>query len=118
MEEYRIMLDNVDDKKIVSVQRRTGLLSYPEYIQRLIITTRHFPEPSKESRQILYFYLNKALSSRTSKQVEKNEMTEKLLKQGQLKKTKDGRIYLSDEGVLVAKGILKTFPELDSESKH
>ncbi|KPV64835.1 MAG: hypothetical protein AOA65_0749 [Candidatus Bathyarchaeota archaeon BA1] len=42
--------------------------------------------------------------------VERDSLVETLLAEEMLAETKDGRIYLTEEGAMVAKGALKTYP--------
>src|ERR687898_958926 len=48
LDNYRLKLLTVDNRKIVTLESRTGLFSYPEDIQRLIIRARDFPMPTPE----------------------------------------------------------------------
>ena len=122
LEDYRLKLENVDNKKIIMVQRRTGLLSFPEDIQRLIIKARHFPLPSTEGYVLLYMYLKNAITLKNAIKIkcikivsDKEDTINTLIKQGQIKKSKNGLIFLSDEGIIVAKGVLEIFPDLEKQ---
>lgn len=110
LEDYRLKIHNVDNKKIVEVEKKTGLLSYPEEVQNLVIKLRHFSYPSFESCQLLNLYLKHATTPQRSI-LEQNPLVEKLIKQGHIKKSNRG-IFLSKSGITIAKGILKTYPEL------
>jgi DNA-binding transcriptional regulator YhcF (GntR family) len=122
LEDYRLKLENVDNKKIIMIQRRTGLLSFPEDIQRLIIKARHFPLPSTEGYVLLYMYLRNATTLKNAVKIEsikiasdKDDTINKLIKQGQINKSRKGLIFLSDEGITIAKGTLQLFPELEQQ---
>jgi hypothetical protein len=41
----------------------------------------------------------------------------KLLKQGQIRELKKSRYYLTEEGIIVTKGTLQIFPELEKYRK-
>ena len=92
----------------------TELLSLSEDIQKLIIRAKHFPMPSLEGYALAYMFLRKAISPKSAitMENEKQETIEKLVRQGQIKKTRKGLLFLSDEGTIVAKGILKIHPQL------
>jgi DNA-binding transcriptional regulator YhcF (GntR family) len=118
LDNYRLKLLTVDNRKIITLESRTGLLSYPEDIQRLIIKARHFPMPTPEVYPLVYLYLNDAISLEKAISVKgKNEVLQKLLRQGQIREQKKSRYYLTEEGIIVAKGTLRIFPELEKHRK-
>lgn len=112
LEDYRIKRESVDNKKIIFLERRTGLLSFPEDIQNLIIKLRYYPVPSEEGTIIVHLYIKNAISPTNALKLGNNEKLSRLIDQGQIKRSRNG-IYLSDEGITVAKGILKIFPDLE-----
>jgi hypothetical protein len=112
LEDYRIKRESVDNKKIIFLERRTGLLSFPEDIQNLIIKLRYYPVPSEEGTILVHLFINNAISPTNALKLGNNEKFNKLIDQGQIKRSRNG-IYLSDEGIIVAKGILKIFPDLE-----
>lgn len=108
--------------KLIALERRTGFLSYPEDIQRLILKAEHFPMPSQEAYLLLFLYLNNAISLKNAIQriglrEEKRETLKKLLKQGQIKEKEESYFYLTDEGITIAKGTLGIFPDLETIKK-
>jgi len=114
---YRLKLQEIDDRrKIVSLERRTGLLSYPEDIQNLIIRTKHYGTPSKETYVIINLYFKDATTKeKATSSLDEDETVSKLVKQGQVMKTERGRFYLSKEGITIAKGAMRVYPELEKE---
>ena len=121
LEEYKINLQTIDKKRIIGLEKRTGLLSYPKDIQNLIIKARHFPLPSSEAYILVNLYLQGAKSSKKGiklniNKLSKEETIDKLVKQGQIKESKNGLLYLSDEGIIIAEGTLDIFPELKEQS--
>jgi len=61
---------------------------------------------------LVYAYRREAGSPEKAVEMEKSELVTKLLKQGQLGETSVGRVFLTDEGKIVAEGALKLYPEL------
>jgi DNA-binding transcriptional regulator YhcF (GntR family) len=125
LENFRIKLQKVDNKKIIALERRTGLLSYPEEVQKFIIKSKYFPLPSEETYMLVHLYLRNAKSSKDAIEIKGGKYSEKiinkLLKQGQLIKTttdKENRLYLSAEGIVVAKGALQIYPELEKQKDN
>lgn len=114
LDDYRLALHTVDNRKIITLERRTGLLSYPPEIQKLILRARHFPMPSNEIYVIVNLYLWDAKSEKKAVKLEENEVVERLVRQGQIVRSKAG-FYLSEEGITVAEGALKLYPFLKQQ---
>ena len=114
-----IKLDSVDSdwRKIVEARARTGLLELPENVQRLIIRTIYYPTPSEEEIVLTHLLLNEANSPDKAIQLTKSQTIRKLVDQGQLLEGKSGKLYLSDEGEIVAQGAVKVYPELKEMNK-
>jgi DNA-binding transcriptional regulator YhcF (GntR family) len=115
LNEYTLTLQTIDNKKIIGLEKRAGLLSYPKDIQNLIIKARHFPLPSDEGYILINLYLQNAKTSKTAVKINKNEKIDRLIIQGQIKELKNGLLYLSDEGINIAEGALDIFPELKQQ---
>jgi hypothetical protein len=105
-----------DWRKLVEVKERSGLLGLPENVQNLIIRTIHFPNPSEREIVLIHLLLNEAISPEKAVSIGRSRATKKLLEQGQISEF-NGRLYLSDEGKIVAKGALEVYPELVELSK-
>lgn len=106
-----------DWRKLVEVKERTGLLGLPENVQRLIIRTIYYPNPSEEEIILIHLLLNEAFIPEKALPITQNLAVKKLLEQGQLVESK-GRLYLSDEGKIVAQGALQIYPELSEINKN
>jgi len=114
-----IQLGNVESdwRKLIEVKERTGLLGLPETVQRLIIRTIYYPNPSEEEIVLIHLLLNEAFSPEKALSLGKSRIIQKLVKQGQLVAT-DGKLYLSDEGKIVSQGALQIYPELSEINRH
>jgi hypothetical protein len=142
LDTYRVKLDNLDDRRrIVSLERRTGLLSYPKEAQSYIIKSKYFPIPSKETSVMTYLYLKGATTPEKAislpeggdREIE-DEVTRRLVKQGKIIEKEQEReegdeggavgssskdlFYLSKEGITIAKGALQIYPELEQELRE
>jgi len=113
-EERKLNVVQLQRTKMVQFTERSGLLSLPEELQKLIIKTAYFPSPSREEEILVYAFLKRAWSPESAIEMDPSILVEKLLKQGQFLENEDGKIYLSDEGQTVAKGALKIYPELQN----
>lgn len=99
--------------KIDKLEPRVGMLSLPEKTQRLIIRTLYYPEPSEEVYLLVHLYHRKAVDARHAIGMPKTKPVQKLIKSGQIiESTRNSGIYLSSEGMKVAKGALTIYPAL------
>jgi len=111
LERNKIVLNKMDHLKLIKLEPRVGMLSLPEKTQRLIIRTLYYPEPSEEVYLLVNLYLRKALDMGHAGSMPKTKFLQKLIRQGQILESRKG-IYLSPEGIKVAKGALAIYPEL------
>lgn len=111
LERNKIVLNEMNHLKLIKLEPRVGMLSLPEKTQKLIIRTLYYPEPSEEVYLLAHLYLRKGLDPERAIRMPKIKPMQKLIKQGQILESKKG-IYLSPEGVKVAKGALTIYPEL------
>jgi len=117
LSDKKLDVTKVERTRIVRF-RNTGLLGLPENVQKLIIRTAYFPTPSREEEILVFMQLRNSVSPENALKVERSKLLEKLLKQGQVLESSDGRFYLSDEGQTVAKGALKLYPELQNVEEY
>ena len=111
--ERKLEVIEISRAKIVRFTKKFGLSDLPEELQRLIIRTVYYPNPSREEEILVYVYNQKAFSPERTIKMEKSSMVKKLLKQEQLMRAHTkGTVYLSNEGKIVAEGVLELYPEL------
>jgi hypothetical protein len=113
----RLQVLKMDHLKMVEISEKSGLLELPENIQRLIIRTAYYPNPSIEESILVHMCLRGATSRENAILLDEDETLQKLVKQGQILKVETlPRFYLSDEGKIVADGALRLYPELKEMS--
>ena len=93
------------------------MLGLPENLQRLIIRTIYYPNPAEEEIVLIHLLLNDAFSSEKALSLSQSRAVQKLLKQGQVLEI-DKKVFLSDEGKIVAQGALSIYPELNEINKR
>jgi hypothetical protein len=94
------------------------MMELPDDIQKLIIRTKYFPQPSREDEIQVYLYSKKAFDSKSAVFLETTPIVRKLMKQERLEKVreeKESRFYLTEIGKMVALGALDIYPELEQE---
>ena len=109
--EKQIKISKINRMKTVQLTEKTGLLGFPEDIQKLIIRTTYYPAPSREEEILVHVFLKEATIPEKAVILEKTTLVNQLLEQGNLLETEKG-IYLSDIGETIARGALKLYPEL------
>jgi len=108
-----LRLVEMNHSKLIEVNEKSGLLELPETIQRLIIRTAYYPNPSKEETILIHMCLKEAISPEKALSLDKDATIQRLVKQGQILQVERApRFYLSEEGKIVAEGALKLYPEL------
>ncbi|MGQ9468654.1 MAG: hypothetical protein ACUVTD_02325 [Nitrososphaerales archaeon] len=111
LERKKLSIEKLNRITMLRMEEKSGLLSLPDNLQKLIIRSAYFPTPSREEEIIVHLYLKGALSKDKAISIKESELVKKLIKQGQLAK-EQGKIYLNEEGIIVAKGALDLYPEL------
>ncbi len=111
LEYKKLSVEKLNKVKMLRMEEKSGLLSLPDNIQKLIIRSAYFPTPSREEEIIVHLYLERAISRKKAIHLEKSNLVGKLIEQGQLAE-EQGKIYLTEEGITVAKGALDLYPEL------
>jgi hypothetical protein len=111
LEESKITIEELNRVKLIRLQRRVGLADLPERTQKLIIRSLYYPEPSQEQMLLVHLLIRNATSPENALKLEGTNIVTKLKRQGQIIEDR-GRFYLSDEGIIVARGTLDLYPEL------
>ncbi len=96
-------------------KKKIKMMELPDDIQKLIIRTKYFPQPSREDEIQVYLYSRKAFDSKSAAFLENTPIVRKLMKQERLEKVRgeESRFYLTDIGKMVALGALDIYPELE-----
>lgn len=102
----------LDSSKIIRMREKSGLSSFPENIQKLIVKTAYYPVPSNKETTLVHLLLRKAASKKSAIGLPEASDLKDLVKGEQIVKTNDGMFYLTEEGKIIAFGALKLYPEL------
>jgi hypothetical protein len=93
------------------VARSENLSSLPTTVQRFLIRTV-FPHQSREDEILSRLCLAGAFNPTVAISLSPDKPLRKLIKQGQVASTRGRKVYLTEEGKVVAYGALRLFPEL------
>jgi len=107
----RIYLTKTSGTSIVQLEP-LGLSNLPNELQKHIIRMMYYPAPDEDQKLLVSLLQKKAMKKEKAIVLESSEELTKLVKQGQILESPKG-YYLSDEGIIVAKGALKLYPELE-----
>src|SRR6185312_14472078 len=107
-----IDISDLDNVKIVRMKERSGLTSFPDNIQKMIIKTLYYPTSSREEEILVHLLLRKAMSKDFAVHIPEDSILKELLEMEYVTKTKASSYYLTSDGMMVAKGAMKLYPEL------
>ena len=96
-------------------EKKVKMTELPGDIQKFIIRTKYFPQPSREDEIQVYLYLRKAFDGESAVFLEDTPTVRKLMKLERIGKTlgEEPKFYLTDIGKMVAIGALDIYPELE-----
>jgi DNA-binding transcriptional regulator YhcF (GntR family) len=98
--------------------KQTSLLNLPEDVQKMLIRTKYFPQPSREQETLVHLLLKGAVNQHSAVYLEKTQLVAQLLEMENIasmaKTTQSGGelYYLTEIGRMVAEGTLEIYPEL------
>jgi hypothetical protein len=99
-------------KRLVrSVPKNPAMSSLPKSIQDMVVRTQ-YPEISLEDKILARLYLCRAFDSKSAIFRKASDKLRKLVRQGQVARTRNGRHYLTREGKVIAESELEVYPEL------
>lgn len=109
LEGLHLEIENLNRMRAIRL-KKIGMLDLPEDTQRRILRSAYFPEPTEELRAIANLYLHGAVSPEKAISLNQTSVLKKFVRQGQVIR-KERKFYLSEEGIIVAKGSLDIYPE-------
>lgn len=111
MQSKRIDISATSEKHtIIQVREKSGLASLPENIQSMVIRAI-YPEISEEERVLAHLLNRGAISEKTAIQMPESEALTVLLEAEHVLSS-GTRFYLSKDALMIAKGALSTYSEL------
>lgn len=111
LKEREIDVSDLDNFKIIRMKERSGLASLPESIQKMIIKMLYYPTASRDEEVLSHLLMRNALDERSSVSIPEDRILHGLREVEYVSK-KDGKFYLTDDGIMVAKGAMELYPEL------
>lgn len=87
----------------------------PDDIQKLIIRTKYYPQPTREDEIQVHLYSRKAFDGKSAVFLEVTPIVRKLVKQERIENVRGegtSKFYLTEIGKMVALGALDIYPEL------
>lgn len=102
---------DVGSSKMFLLVQKMGLDSLPREIRGLYIRSE-FPEATVTQKILVKMLLKGATSSSITETIPNTEQKQELVEKKWVKEKKDQSVYLTSLGIMIAKGTLKTYPEL------
>ncbi|MHB8568105.1 MAG: hypothetical protein ACYC7D_15135 [Nitrososphaerales archaeon] len=96
-------------------KKKVKMMDLPDDIQKFIIRTKYFPQPTREEEIQVYLYSRKAFDGKSALFLEDTPIVRELLKHERIEKTRgeEPKFYLTEIGKMVALGALDVYPELE-----
>ena len=98
--------------KMIRMQPRSGLASFPTDIQKMIIKTVHYPTVSDGEEILVHLLLNGAASHDCAIAMSPDRTLEGLIDAEYVLQTDDGLYCLTEDGGTIAAGALELYPEI------
>ena len=102
---------DVGSSKMFLLVQKMGLDSLPREIRDLYIKSE-FPEATMTQKILVKMLLKGATSSSITETISNPEQKEEIIEKKWVKERKDQSVYLTSLGIMIAKGTLKTYPDL------
>jgi len=110
--EENIVLDVKKERNRYILSTRLGnILSLPVEERVRYVRQKYFPQPMQEDVLLVELFRRNAITKEKAIQLKEDKITEKLLNQEKIDKINQ-KIFLTEEGMMVAKGLIKLYPEL------
>lgn len=114
LKEKEIDISELDNIKIIRMKEKNGLASLPDSLQKMIIKTLYYPTTSREEEILAHLLIKNAIDKRSAVSLSEGKILKKLEKAEQIAKTENGKYFLTDIGLVVAKGATELYSELKS----
>jgi len=105
-----LVIEGISGEGIMLVRLEKGSLELREKEIKQIIK-KHFPDMDEEEKLLIKLMEKNAVSKEKAVKTRITKFIENLIKLNRLKKTKDGKIYLTDLGYGIACGAKKLYRE-------
>ena len=109
--EKKIDVSNLDNLTIVQMRDRSGMLSLPDKVRRLVIKASYYPTVSREEEILTYLLTRGAVDVKSATKIDKDSTLGKLIKAGHVGERR-GKFFLTGMGQIVANGATLLYPEL------
>ncbi len=104
--------------KLITMKEKSGLSSFPENIQKMIIKTVYYPTISNEEEILVYLFLNKAVDSQYAIMMNLDSTVQRLIDAEYVMPIHDDKYYLTEDGQTIAIGALELYPEIKNISAN
>ncbi len=98
--------------KLIRMKEKSGLASFPENIQKMIIKTVYYPTISNEEEILVNLLLNNATNYDYSVEMNLDHVLKQLIDAEFVALIKNNRYYLTEDGKTIAIGALELYPEI------
>ena len=83
----------------------------PIHVQKMLMRTTYYPTPDRNEEILVYLLQNHAIISSSAIHMNSNAILDELISAGHVIR-KGKKYYLSEIGIITAKGAISLYPEL------
>ena len=95
----------------IQMKTKSGITSMPMNIQKMLLRTSYYPTPDRNEEVLVYLLQNGAIKNTSAILMDSSTILDELVTAEHIIK-KGEKYYLSEMGVITAKGAISLYPEL------
>lgn len=111
LETKKISITHLNNSTHIQMKPKSGMTSMPLPIQKMLVRTTYYPTPNREQELLAYLLQKNATSVATAIEMNPGKILSEMVDAQHIKK-KGEKYYLTEIGIVVAKGSLSMYPEL------
>lgn len=111
LESKKINITHLNNAVHIQMKPKSGITSMPAAIQKMLIRTSYYPTPDRNDELLVYLLQNNATKETFAIQMDSSKLLDELVAAEHIIK-KGKKYYLSEMGLITAKGAMSLYPEL------
>ena len=111
LESKKINITHLEHATHIQMKTKNGITSMPIHIQKMLMRTTYYPTPDRNEEVLVYLLQNHAITSSSAIHMNSNAILDELVSAEHVIR-KGEKYYLSEIGIITAKGAISLYPEL------
>ncbi len=110
-ESKKINITYLGNSTHIQMKSKNGITSMPIHVQKMLMRTTYYPTPDRNEEVLVYLLQNHATIPSSAIHMNSNVILDELVSAEYVIK-KGKKYYLSEMGIITAKGAISLYPEL------